>query len=160
MPWGSRRCASSPRFANAGALHAYTFESTIEEVLADNGRQAAALGGSLSIPDNNAMFIASSLNEGRRTWRNFRQELHIAAQHDPRLAVVIMSAFAHTNPTLLQRLTETGASPEMAAFGLMANQAYALGLSAVRELGIPLHTYDNYIPVRWIYNSLVRSLGR
>ena len=152
--------AAAPRFANAGALHAYTFESTIEEVLADNGRQAAALGGSLSIPDNNAMFIASSLNEGRRTWRNFRQELHIAAQHDPRLAVVIMSAFAHTNPTLLQRLTETGASPEMAAFGLMANQAYALGLSAVRELGIPLHTYDNYIPVRWIYNSLVRSLGR
>ena len=92
--------------------------------------------------------------------RQLLERSQAARPTDPRLAVVIMSAFAHTNPTLLQRLTETGASPEMAAFGLMANQAYALGLSAVRELGIPLHTYDNYIPVRWIYNSLVRSLGR
>jgi AcrR family transcriptional regulator len=150
--------AAAPRFANASALHAYTFESTIDEVLIDNGRQAAMLGGSLSVPDINAMFIASSLNEGRRTWRNFRQELHIAAHHDPRLAVVIMSAFAHTNPSLLRRLSVTGATPEMASFGLMANQTYALGLSAVRELGIPLHTYDNYIPVRWIYNSLVEEL--
>ena len=151
--------AAAPRFANAGALHAYTFESTIDEVLADNGRQVAMLAGSQSIPDINAMFISSSLNEGRRTFRNFRQELHIAAHHDPRLAVVIMSAFAHTNPSLIQRLVSSGATPELASFGLMANQTYALGLSAVCELGIPLHTYDNYIPVRWIYESVVRALG-
>ena len=151
--------AAAPRFANAGALHAYTFESTIDEVLAGNGRQAALLGASLPTPDINAMFIASSLNEGRRTWRNFRQELHIAAHRDARLAVVIMSAFDHTNPTLLKSLVASGASTELASFGLMANQTYALGLSAVRELGVPLHTYDNYIPVRWIYNTVIKALG-
>ena len=59
---------------------------------------------------------------------------------------------------MLQRLVAAGATPEVATFGLMANQTYALGLSAVRELGIPLHTYDNYIPVRWIYNAVLNSV--
>ena len=150
--------ASAPRFPNAAALHSYTFDATIGEVLGENGRQVEMLRGSLSVPDINAVFIASSLNEERRTWRNFRQELHIAAHHDRHLASVIRGAFDRSNPPLLQRLVAAGATPEVATFGLMANQTYALGLSAVRELGIPLHTYDNYIPVRWIYNAVLNSV--
>ncbi len=149
--------AATPRFPSLQALHEATWLGALSHVVGNNTSQASAYHFPDSPAEVYAMFVRASLTPERATWRRYRQELLIAATHDPELARAMRRGLLDTNDVIRVTFEAQGNPPERVDLVIQFNLVYAVGLAALVELGVPLEKVDHRIVLRWLFDVVVQS---
>lgn len=146
--------AVAPRFDAIIDLHAHTLATAGQEVVEMNMSQVLPWLDRVSVADLNGLLVLPALDDTRRTWRYYRNELAIASHGDPKVARMVSKAFARANDTLAEyaRLTVGATAIEPA---VVFNEIFAVGLSILDDLGVPLAGMDHRLIVRHFYAELI-----
>jgi AcrR family transcriptional regulator len=142
--------AANPRFRSLQELHDFTFNTVMSEVVDSNAEQLTL---DASPADQNAEFAVASLNADRRAWRNYRQEIGLAAIHDAAMADRLRNSFNTTNAVLLAKFVKLAPNEVLAQLAVQFNVIGSFGLSAAHELGLPLRHMDHRIALRWMFST-------
>lgn len=146
--------AVAPRFDTIIDLHSLTLETASREVVEINMSQLAPLLSSTSPADVNALLVLPALDETRRTWRAYRNELAIASHGDPKVARMTSRAFTRARDAFAAHIrTLVGEAAVEPA--IVFNEIAAVGLSVLADVGVPLAGVDHRLMVRHLYAELI-----
>lgn len=146
--------AAKPRFENVHDLVLQGFEVALDEVVSSNVGQLPGLEAADSPWDAAATFTVAGLDPARAEWRRYRQELYLAAFHDPSLAGALRAAVARTDKWLESTMLGLGLDTDVVELSLAANHAATLGFGALHALGVPVETMDHRVMYRWMAEPL------
>jgi AcrR family transcriptional regulator len=146
--------AVAPRFDAIIDLHALTLETASREVVEMNMAQVLPWLDRVSAADLNGLLVLPALDEIRRTWRAYRNEMAIASLGNPKIARMVSRATARANDALAEhaRLVAGPAAMEPA---VVFNEVFAVGLSILDDVGVPLAGVDHRLMVRHFYAELI-----
>ena len=142
-----------PRFKNHDELILASFARAIESVVEENFAQIKPEGFS---PDDFGLVTTAGLLQDRKTWRNFRVEMHLAARLNRKLAENIRTALAITNERVgvgLGLLPISKTEREAVAFLV---HAIGIGLAMLLNSGVPVDELDHRIITR----DMIEDLGK
>lgn len=140
-----------PRFKSADQLIERSFEVAIQNIVAANVETVKSEGIG---PDQYAMTINSGFGENRKTWRNFRTEMHLEAAHNKKLAGYMEAGFEETARFLEDNFVAFGSPREFAAAMAWFLHSHAIGTSMIFNQVPEIANYDNRVMTRWIISQL------
>jgi AcrR family transcriptional regulator len=142
-----------PRFKNHDDLILASFARAITSVVEENFAQIEPEGFS---PDDFGLVTIAGLLEDRKTWRNFRVEMHLAARLNRKLAENIRTALSITNERVgagLGLLPISKTEREAVAFLV---HSIGIGLAMLLNAGIAVNELDH----RLITRDMIEDLGK
>jgi AcrR family transcriptional regulator len=146
--------AVAPRFDALVELHALTLETASREAVNINMTQLEPLLASASAADINGLLVLPALDETRRTWRAYRNELAIAALGNPEIARIVSRSNARARDAFAVYIRhfvgEAAVEP-----AVVFNEITAIGLSVLADVGIPLDGMDHRLMVRHLHSELI-----
>lgn len=145
--------AAAPRFRSLDDLHHSTFELALRDVADTNATQVDRFVAGRSIPDAYTLFVAAALEPQRQLWRRYRQELLVAAAHDPSTAASMRHSFEVTNAHLEDALAVLALRSDQISLVVRFNLVYAVGLAAVLELFPPLDVQEHRLVLHWLFRT-------
>lgn len=146
--------AVAPRFDAIIDLHALTLESASREAVNINMTQLEPLLKTASAADINGLLVLPALDETRRTWRAYRNELAIAALGNPGMARIVARANTQAREAFAVYIRLfVGEAAVMPA--LVFNEITAIGLSMLADVGVPLAGVDHRLMVRHLHAELI-----
>lgn len=140
-----------PRFRSAEQLIEHSFSVAIDDIVAKNVDVVVAEGVGA---DQYALTINAGLGEFRKTWRNFRAEMHIEAAHNPKLGRFMESGFETTAKFLEDNFVAFGASKAFATTMAWFLHSHGIGISLIYNQLPEIANYDNRVMTRWIISQL------
>ena len=146
--------AANPRFAGVHDLVLRGFALALDEVIADNVGWFPSLDAITSPWDAAAVITVAGLGPARATWRRYRQELYLAATHDPEIAAVLAAAVERTDESLALVGRTLGLAPDVIRIMLAFNNAATIGFAALHRLDVPVVDLDHRIMYRWLTEPL------
>ena len=149
----ARRCRVStgsiyPRFQTGADLLSATFDAAIHSVVTANIK---GLDSFEDVGDQYGFVIMVGQTPQRKIWRNFRQEMHLAAMYDHDLRKMIRPGFEETRNRLVEFTRRSDSVAEEfldSATWLM--HAIPLGLTMLQYAGINVASMDHRIAVRFL----------
>lgn len=143
-----------PRFKSAEQLIEHSFETAIEEIV---GKNVALVKKEGIGPDQYAMTVTSGYGTQRKTWRDFRTEMHIEAAHNTRLAEFLGKGFDTTASFLEDSFVSFGAPRSFAKSMAWFLHSHAIGISLIFNQLPEIASYDNRVMTRWIISQLPKA---
>jgi AcrR family transcriptional regulator len=149
----ARKCRVStgtiyPRFQTGADLLTATFDSAINKVVSANLEHLDTMK---NVADQFGYVVIVGQSENRRVWRDFRQEMHLAAMYDHELRKMIRPGFEATRNRLVDISRSAGVIAEEfidPATWLM--HAIAVGLTMLQHAGIAVGKMDHRIVIRFL----------
>ena len=141
-----------PRFKNSEELIERSFVTAIENIVGKNVQMVADQGIGI---DQYAMTVNAGYGENRKTWRNFRTEMHIEAAHNKALAKFMESGFETAAGFLEGSFIEFGAPEPVAHRIAWFLHSHAIGISIIYNLLPEIAEHDNRVTARWIVRQLL-----
>lgn len=143
-----------PRFKSAEQLIEHSFSVAIDEIVAKNVDMVIAEGIGA---DQYALSINAGFGELRKTWRNFRAEMHLEAIHNPKLASYMEAGFEATAKFLEDSFVSFGSPRPFAVTMAWFLHSQAIGISLIYNQLPEIAGYDNRIMTRWIVSQLPKA---
>ena len=140
-----------PRFKNSEMLVQTSFNAAIEGIIAKNLETAEATG--LGI-DAYALTVNAGYGDQRKTWRNFRTEMHLEAAHNPDLAKYMEKGFETTAGFLEKSFVATKIMPPISHALAWYLHSHAIGISLIYNVLPEIASHDNRIMARWMFSQL------
>jgi AcrR family transcriptional regulator len=148
--------AMDTRFSGVEELLNTCFERATNAIVAANSSSnAVALGGHPA--DVNAQLVVASLHPARRTWRMYRQEVHLASLHNALVASSVQDVSERANQAVREAAATAGVDEQAVEAAARINQVFSLGLGVLHELGAPVRTLDHRVPLHYLYSLLSAS---
>ncbi len=139
-----------PRFNDLDTIIAQGFRLALIRVVDSNTRGITETGIS---PEVLLTVSTNSFTEGRRVWRQFRTELHVAARHNPSLAANMAEAFEATRVALAELAANYTSDPDWVMALTQSMQATSVGWPVLFANGVPMAGI-NFLP---LYSELERG---
>ena len=140
-----------PRFKNAESLIQSSFTRAISRIVSRNVEVVAERG--LGI-DQYALTVNAGYGPARKTWRNFRTEMHIEAAHNPELAKFMEGGFETAAKFLEDSFKEFGIPAQLATPIAWFLHSHAIGLSMIYNVLPEVDQIDYRIMARWMISQL------
>jgi AcrR family transcriptional regulator len=137
--------SAKPRFATMADLMSSGYEYAVMEVARQNVAQADEVFGGVSPIQAYARLVISSLNPSRKSWRRYRQEMHLAARVNTAIAVQMTSGIQRVNEVLKDSLRSSGVDESIVNISILVNQAQSVGFSLIDDLGIPVRNINHAV---------------
>ena len=135
-----------PRYKTTENLIAASFDLAIRQIVKGNVQQLETNVG----PDQFGEIVTAGFHDSRKSWRNYRLEMYLEAQHNPEIAEYMAPGLEETRLLLDGNLKQYGFSDQqrLSITHMMQNQA--VGLSLLFNAGVPVDKFDHRIPSRYI----------
>ena len=117
-----------PRFKNIEVLIEKSFARVMETLISANIELAKSRGRSM---ESYGQFVNAGLLPGRKIWRNFRSEMHLAALHSPAIASIMAPAFTATAQQLQSDIARDHVPAELAEAASWLMHDQAIGISVL-----------------------------
>jgi AcrR family transcriptional regulator len=117
-----------PRFKNIEVLIEKSFARVMETLISANIELAKSRGRSM---ESYGQFVNAGLLPGRKIWRNFRSEMHLAALHSPEIASIMAPAFTATAQQLQSDIARDHVPAELAEAASWLMHDQAIGISVL-----------------------------
>lgn len=117
-----------PRFKNIEVLIEKSFARVMETLISANIELAKSRGRSM---ESYGQFVNAGLLPGRKIWRNFRSEMHLAALHSPEIASIMAPAFTATAQQLQADIARDHVPAELAEAASWLMHDQAIGISVL-----------------------------
>jgi AcrR family transcriptional regulator len=140
-----------PRFKNAETLIQSSFTRAISRIVSRNVEVVAARG--LGI-DEYALTVNAGYGPARKTWRNFRTEMHLEAAHNPELARFMESGFETATKFLEDSFRKFGLPDQLATPISWFLHSHAIGISLIYNVLPEVDQIDYRIMARWMISQL------
>lgn len=140
-----------PRFKNAESLIQSSFTRAISRIVSRNVEVVAQRG--LGI-DQYALTVNAGYGPARKTWRDFRTEMHIEAAHNPELAKFMEGGFETAAKFLEDSFKEFGIPEHLATPIAWFLHSHAIGLSMIYNVLPEVDQIDYRIMARWMISQL------
>ena len=140
-----------PRFKNSEILIQSSFTKAIANIVGKNVAIVAERG--LGI-DEYALTVNAGYGPNRKTWRDFRTEMHIEAAHNPELAKFMESGFETAAKFLEDSFLEFGIPRELATPIAWFLHSHAIGISMIYNSLPSVAEIDYRIMARWMISQL------
>jgi len=129
-----------PRFPSIDDVIERSFDYAVRSVVADNFGRFQDAGS----PHDYGLVILAGLSPSRRTWRDYRTEIHLEARHNPSLATRLARSIRDANELLvdssefLRRLPKQFAAPLPYLIHCLG-----IGFSVLQNAGVPVGSLDH-----------------
>jgi AcrR family transcriptional regulator len=143
--------AMDTRFSGVEELLAACFEQATNAIVTANTSSSAVLQGGHPA-DVNAQLTVAALHPARRTWRMYRQEVHLASLHNRLVASSVKDVSEKANQAVRHAAAEAGVGEHAVEAAARINQVFSLGLGVLHELGAPVRTLDHRVPLHYLYS--------
>lgn len=140
-----------PRFKNSEILIQSSFTKAIANIVGKNVAIVAERG--LGI-DEYALTVNAGYGPNRKTWRDFRTEMHIEAAHNPELAKFMEGGFETAAKFLEDSFLEFGIPRELATPIAWFLHSHAIGISMIYNSLPSVAEIDYRIMARWMISQL------
>jgi AcrR family transcriptional regulator len=131
-----------PRFSNSDELVNSSFEVAVAEVVRQNFELVD--GGNFG-PEDFGLFVTAGLQPPRKTWRNFRVEIHIEGRVNKDLKKRLASSLKATNAAVAKGLTNYNA-PELTESAVpYLMHTVGIGFAVLLNAGLPVDKMDHRI---------------
>jgi AcrR family transcriptional regulator len=131
-----------PRFSNSDELVNSSFDVAVAEVVRENFSLVDKEGFG---PEDFGLFVAAGLQPPRKTWRNFRVEIHIEGRVNKELKKRLAKSLKATNAAVAKGLTKYGA-PELTESAIpYLMHAVGIGFAVLLNAGLPVDKLDHRI---------------
>ena len=128
-----------PRFANSADLINSSFEMAVSRVVEENFSFIDLEGFG---PEDFGLFVTAGLTPPRKTWRNFRIEIHLEGRINKELAKRLAKSLQLTNAEVAKGLVKYG-HPEMTEQAIpYFMHAVGIGFAILLNAGAPVATLD------------------
>jgi hypothetical protein len=108
-----------------------SFDRVMERLIMANIERAKMQGRTLA---NYGSFVTSGFLPGRKTWRNFRNEMHLAAMHNPQIAKILAPAFEAASQQLKAEVTRGFVPEDLGEQAAWLIHDHAIGSSVIHGL--------------------------
>lgn len=135
-----------PRFKSTEPLVAASFDLAIRQIVNGNIEQLEESTGAYEY----GVIVAAGFSQSRKSWRDYRLEMYLEAQHNEAIATYMAPGLEETRSLLDDVLVQYGFgdAQRMAITQMMQN--LAVGLSLLFNAGVPVAKLDHRIPPRFI----------
>lgn len=145
-----------PRFSNAEDLINSSFDVAVAEVVRENFSLVDQEGFG---PEDFGLFVAAGLQPPRKTWRNFRIEIHIEGRVNKDLKKRLAKSLKSTNAAVAKGLTQYGA-PQLTESAIpYLMHAVGIGFAVLLNASLPVDKLDHRI-VTVEFVKLFDKLGK
>ena len=151
--------SAKPRFATMADLMSRGYEYAILEVSHQNVRQAATVFTGVSPIQAYTRLVISSLHPVRKSWRRYRQEMHLASRVNPAITRQMSSAIQRVNEVLADALRKSDVDESIVNISILVNQAQSVGFSLIDDLGIPVRDINHAVVPSLLTVELLASLA-
>lgn len=129
-----------PRFPSIDDVIERSFEHAVRAVVADNFDRVREAGS----PFDYGVVILAGLSPSRRTWRDYRIEIHLEARNNPSLATRLAGSIREANVLLVNSSKFLRGMPEQIASPLAyLIHCLGIGLSVLQNAGVPVGGLDH-----------------
>lgn len=147
--------SAKPRFANIADLMARGFEHAVMEVTQENVSQAPNVFGGVSPIHAYARLVVSSLHPTRKSWRRYRQEMHLAARKNDAIRQQMSDSRQRVDEVLASSLWSSNVPEPIVDISIKVNQVQSIGFSLLDDLGMPVRGVNHaVIPAMITVDSL------
>lgn len=137
--------SAKPRFAAMADLMSRGYEYAAHEVSNQNVQQSETVFGGVSPIQAYARLVISSLHPARKSWRRYRQEMHLASRVNPAIAQQMQAAIKEVNNVLSNSLRQSNVPESIIDISIRVNQAQSVGFSLIDDLGIPVREINHAV---------------
>lgn len=131
-----------PRFANSSDLINSSFEMAVSRVVQENFSFIDLDGFG---PEDFGLFVTAGLTPPRKTWRNFRIEIHLEGRINKELAKRLAKSLQLTNAEVAKGLVKYG-HPEMTEQAIpYFMHAVGIGFAILLNAGAPVEKLDQRV---------------
>ena len=131
-----------PRFSSSEEIVEASFELAISQIV----RQNFAIVGNLSFSSEDfGVIVMAGLEESRRTWRNFRIEIHLGARSRPSLKDRMMLNLRETNAVVAGGLTSISNPALVNGPVPYLMHSVGIGFAILQNAGLPLSKVDHRV---------------
>lgn len=135
-----------PRYKTTENIIAASFDHAIKQIVRGNVQQLETNVGA----DQFGEIVVAGFHDSRKSWRNYRLEMYLEAQHNPAIAKYMAPGLEETRLLLDGNLKQYGFSDEQRLSITQMMQNQAVGLSLLFNAGVPVEKFDHRIPSRYI----------
>ncbi len=151
--------SAKPRFANMPELMSRGYEYAVLEVSRQNVEQSETFFGGVNPIQAYTRLVVASLHPERKTWRRYRQEMHLASRVNTAISHQMRSTIRDVNSLLADSLQKVAVAPEIIDISIRVNQAQSVGFSLLDDLGIPVRDLNNAVIPALINVELFAALA-
>jgi AcrR family transcriptional regulator len=137
--------SAKPRFPTMADLMSRGYEYAVMEVARQNVAQSDEVFGGVSPIQAYARLVISSLHPSRKSWRRYRQEMHLASRVNTAIATQMSSGIQQVNEVLKDSLRASGVDESIVNISILVNQAQSVGFSLIDDLGIPVRNINHAV---------------
>ena len=142
-----------PRFKSVDSLIELSFAQAIREIVSGNVVMIEAQGTGV---DQYGYAVNAGFGSDRETWRNYRIEMHLAARHNSKLALMMAPGFEETAKLLEDSAIRMGVTPQIASALAWFMHVHAIGISMIFAVMPEVAKQDNRYMTRHL-GSVLRS---
>lgn len=129
-----------PRFPSIDDVIERSFDYAVRAIVADNFDRVQEAGS----PHDYGMVIVAGLSQSRRTWRDYRIEIHLEARHNPSLASRLAGSIREANEILVNSSEFLSRLPKQIVSPLpYIIHCLGIGLSVLQNAGVPVGSLDH-----------------
>jgi AcrR family transcriptional regulator len=129
-----------PRFPSIDDVIERSFDYAVRAIVADNFDRVQEAGS----PHDYGMVILAGLSPSRRTWRDYRIEIHLEARHHPSLATRLAGSIREANEILVNSSEFLSRLPKQIVSPLpYLIHCLGIGLSVLQNAGVPVGGLDH-----------------
>lgn len=140
-----------PRFKNAESLVESSFAQAIQDIVSGNVVMIEAQGTGV---DQYGFAVNAGFKADRQVWRDFRIEMHLAAQHNKSLAKMMEPGFEKTAKLLEDSAVRMGVDESTAAVLAWFMHVHAIGISMIFAVMPSVANQDNRYMTRHLGAAL------
>lgn len=137
--------SAKPRFPTMADLMSRGYEYAVMEVARQNVEQAEMVFGGVTPIQAYARLVLSSLHPARKSWRRYRQEMHLSARVNQAISQQMSDGINRVNQVLMDSLRKSGVDESIVHISILINQAQSVGFSLLDDLGFPVRVLDHAI---------------
>jgi AcrR family transcriptional regulator len=137
--------SAKPRFGSIDELMSRGYEFAVLEIARQNVDQAEPVFGGVSPIQAYVRFLISALHPARKSWRRYRQEMHLAARLNPLIQQQMRESISRVNEVLVESLRSSHVDESIINISILINQAQSVGFSLIDDLGIPVRDINHAI---------------
>lgn len=151
--------SAKPRFASMADLMSRGYEYAVLEVTRQNTEQAATVFGGVTPVQAYTRMMNASLHPNRKSWRRYRQEMHLASRVNGTIRTQMTESIQRVNEVLVRSLRSSKVDEAIIDISIRVNQAQSVGFSLLDDLGFPMREIDNAIIPTMLTVELFASLA-
>lgn len=137
--------AAKPRFTSLADLMSSGYDHAIAEVANQNVSQSEQVFGGVSPIMAYTRLVISALSPSRRSWRRYRQEMHLASRVNEAVREQMASSTAEVNKVLVDTLRASNVDESIIDISIQVNLVHSVGFSLIDDLGIPIRNVNHAV---------------